>query len=459
MGKSTSLVFAFVLLGAAASQAQLVTGEVREGLISIFASQPVEAAGLDFQSAAGRLIPVPDPPGALPFTFFLSNTANQITWGNLGSTVTLDGAFDTQAGYAGDPDGDLQAFWGNGPGPVAIPISLVGEPLPLPEPPMEPTPVIPPPDTSEPPIVRPRPRPDPPIVTAPEPFNLPPSPRDGLVVGEVREETILLLTNEPVAVAGLFFVSQAGRIIPAPDNDASPFTFFLANTPNQVSFGNLGTSVTLNGELVLPIGYTGNPDGDLTAAWGDGPQPITLPITLSDQPLPEPSTPPIVEPPVVPANPDPPVDLPGPNIGTLTGVVNEDGFVVLTANEPIEAAGIDLQSAAGNLIPVSEEIGSLPFTFFLSNTPNQITWGNLGSTVTLDGDFVTGAGYNGDPEGDLLGFWGNGATPVAFAITAGTAAPVVPGNEVIPEPNAISLAWFAMVGLLGLRNRRRSRTH
>ena len=131
MSKSTSLVFAFVLLGASTTgQAQLVTGEVREGLISVFASQPVETAGLDFQSAAGRLIPVPDPPGASPFTFFLSNTRNQITWGNLGSTVTLDGAFNTQAGYGGDPAGDLEAFWGDGPNPVSIPCLLYTSPSP-----------------------------------------------------------------------------------------------------------------------------------------------------------------------------------------------------------------------------------------------------------------------------------------------------------------------------------------
>ena len=72
----------------------------------------------------------------------------------------------------------------------------------------------------------------------------------------------------------------------------------------------------------------------------------------------------------------------------------------------------------------------------------------------MEGEFVTGAGYTGDPEGDLLGFWGNGATPVAFAITAGTAAPVVDPpvvNPVVPEPSGVVLAWFALLGLLGLR--------
>ena len=65
--------------------------------------------------------------------------------------------------------------------------------------------------------------------------------------------------------------------------------------------------------------------------------------------------------------------------------------------------------------------------------------------------FVTGAQYNADdPAGDLTAFWGDGPTPVAFAIgAAGGVAPVV------PEPSGISLASLALLGLLGLRTRRK----
>jgi|GEM_PF-4006108 len=89
-----------------------------------------------------------------------------------------------------------------------------------------------------------------------------------------------------------------------------------------------------------------------------------------------------------------------------------DGKIVLLSDAPVETNGIDLQSAAGVLVPVPDPPGAGPFTFFLSNTPNQITWGNLGSTTTIDGDWKTEAGYTGDPEtGDLVGFWGDGASP------------------------------------------------
>ena len=101
----------------------------------------------------------------------------------------------------------------------------------------------------------------------------------------------------------------------------------------------------------------------------------------------------------------------------LTGVLR-DGEIVLISSEPVEAAGLDFQSALGLIEPVPDAMGAAPFTFFLSNTPSQITWGNLGSTVTIDGELATGAGYLGDPtSGDLRLFVGIGATPVEFPVT------------------------------------------
>lgn len=126
----------------------------------------------------------------------------------------------------------------------------------------------------------------------------------------------------------------------------------------------------------------------------------------------------------------------------VSGVVNEDGFIEITGNGE-EAAGIDLISAGGFLVPIPGN-DATPFTFLLSNTADQITWGSLGSTVTLDGTLVTGASYTGtDPLVDLTASWGDGADPVAF--------PVAP---VIPEPTAGLLAVFAALGMMGFRGRR-----
>jgi len=141
--------------------------------------------------------------------------------------------------------------------------------------------------------------------------------------------------------------------------------------------------------------------------------------------------------------------------GPLSGQLNQDGFLVITFTRRTSLAGIDLQSAAGNLIPVSNEVGAEPFTFFLTNTPNQITWGNLGSSVIFEpGDqFATSAGYNGDPTGDLRGFWGDGGID-EFPISVSDAInPVAPSNEIIPEPGTSLLAWSALIGPLAFRQR------
>jgi len=432
-----------------------VFGEIREGKVLLFSTEPTAMSGVDLQSPAGNLVPVDDRIGSAPFTFFLANSANQIVWGNLGSTVTLDGALNTNAGYNGDPAGDLAAFWGAGPVPVAFPVSLSGEPIPAG---LE-SPVLPPrPDPpTNPPVINP-PNPGGPATTPP-PHDLPPSAKDGLLQAEIREGKLVVVSSEPVEAGGLEFVSQAGRLTPVPDPPgAAPFMFFLSNTPNQITWGNLGTGVTIDGVLATEAGYSGDPAGDLTGAWGDGPTPVSLPISVSGEVIPTPDPPTNPDPPVIPdppANPDPGGADP-PLTGPLSGAINDDGFVVLSASETITVAGIDLQSPAGNLVPVSDEVGAAPFAFFLSNTANQITWGNLGTGVELDGEFVTGAQYNGDPAGDLLAFWGDGPTPVAFAIGAGGGvAPSVPVDEIIPEPTGISLAWLGLLGLLGLRKRRK----
>ena len=126
----------------------------------------------------------------------------------------------------------------------------------------------------------------------------------------------------------------------------------------------------------------------------------------------------------------------------ITGEVR-DGKVVVIATEPTELAGVDLISANELLVPVPEDVGADPFSFFLANNSGQVTWGNLGSGVTLDGEWETGAGYLGDdPLTDLTASWGSGAEPVAF-----------PVNNV-PEPATALLSIFGVLGFLGFRARR-----
>lgn len=89
-------------------------------------------------------------------------------------------------------------------------------------------------------------------------------------------------TGGNVDAAGLDFTSAAGNLVPAPGTDASPFTFFLANTPNQVTYGNLGTSVTFadGSTTALSVGAAAGAD-DIAAAWGMGAEPVAFAVTAA----------------------------------------------------------------------------------------------------------------------------------------------------------------------------------
>ena len=148
---------------------------------------------------------------------------------------------------------------------------------------------------------------------------------------------------------------------------------------------------------------------------------------------------------------------PGPSDGSsLLALVDSDGTIRIVADGVINAAGLDMRSEGGHLVPVPDSVGAAPFTFFLANTSNQITWGNLGTIVTFDGEWVSGARYTGpDPENDLMLAWGFGAVPVSFpAAFSGAVDAVDPTDPVVPEPSS---SLLLICGLLGITlGRRRS---
>jgi|GEM_PF-5908495 len=126
--KRVLATLAVVGLLAGISNAQTLTGSwpAGGGNISVSAEGgDVVAAGLDFTSAGGNLVPVAgDPASAAPFTFFLSNTANQVTYGNLGNSVTFADGSTTElsVGAVAGAD-DILAAWGDGPNPVNFQVS------------------------------------------------------------------------------------------------------------------------------------------------------------------------------------------------------------------------------------------------------------------------------------------------------------------------------------------------
>ena len=95
-------------------------------------------AGLDLISAGGNL--VPDPAGnAAPFQFQLAGTANQITYGNLGTAVDVAAGAEivTTAGYNTAAGADIAAdlatsTWGMGVTPTALPFDGGGPVIPEP---------------------------------------------------------------------------------------------------------------------------------------------------------------------------------------------------------------------------------------------------------------------------------------------------------------------------------------
>ena len=109
----------------------------------------------------------------------------------------------------------------------------------------------------------------------------------------------------------------------------------------------------------------------------------------------------------------------------LTGTFPEGGgaITVTASGGDVNAAGIDLNSASGGLRPAGD---AAPFTFLLADTANQITYGNLGTAVTIaDGASLTLTAGADAGTSDIVASWGKGATPIAFEVSEDI--PVVTG--------------------------------
>ena len=179
-------------------------------------SPGIDVLGVNFQSEAGLLVPIPDG-DASPFSFALSNSPTQVSLGNLGSTVRLEGTLVTEIRYLGnEPATDLRASYGLGAEEIAFPVEAA-------------------------PLLQ------------------------GFVVADNR----IVLESPGLDVLGVNFESDAGLLTPIPNDDASPFTFALANSPEQISLGSLGTPVRIEGRLITNVRYLGDdPASDLRATYG-----------------------------------------------------------------------------------------------------------------------------------------------------------------------------------------------
>lgn len=131
--------------------------------------------------------------------------------------------------------------------------------------------------------------------------------------------------------------------------------------------------------------------------------------------------------------------------GQLEGTWPPGGgnITIRTTAGPIQAGGIELAAEPGIL---TQGTNPAPFAFFIPNgsAPGNVTLGVLGTPVTLDGRVELDVAVSATATtGDIAATWGDGATPTAFPV------------GVIPEPSGFLLAAFGVMGLLGLRVRRK----
>ena len=86
-------------------------------------------------------------------------------------------------------------------------------------------------------------------------------------------------TDGPIQAGGLEFVAEPGILTQGAS--PAPFPFFIPNSasPGNVTFGVLGTPVTIDGPVELDLAVSALATGaDIAATWGNGIVPTPFPI-------------------------------------------------------------------------------------------------------------------------------------------------------------------------------------
>ncbi len=129
-----------------------------------------------------------------------------------------------------------------------------------------------------------------------------------------------------------------------------------------------------------------------------------------------------------------------PGGGKIT-LVNFEDFDIVTA-------GFDFTSASGQLIPVPPGTSNAPadpFAFFLSNTPQQVTYGSLGATVTFPSNSCTELSLGAEAGADVLFTWGDGVVPVSFPVFERVSSCAVPEPAAGMLSGMVTLMLFAIL--------------
>ncbi len=287
-----------------------------------------------------------------------------------------------------------------------------------------------------------------------------------------------------INAAGLDFTSAGGNLIPVDGTDASPFTFFLANTENQVTYGNLGTSVTFadGSTTELSVGAKGGA-ADIVAAWGDGATPVSFDLLENIAVTPNPS---VTWSPAI---------LSGVTIGDLIDT-GSDTIPFTAAEYPGSTSGTgtffsdagDTGNADLNMVLDSHGWNSAGATLIVEGLTAgneyqiQLLMGDtreccadrtqtasdgtnvsepfsraggsvVGSFTATGGSLSLDIGGEG-PDPGLSGMILVNSTTGQLAQAINFASDGVGPTVTIPEPASVSMLVFAMLGALGLRRRR-----
>ena len=204
---------------------------------------PLEVGFLEFLGDQSELRQGASP---APFAFFVPSGPGTIVFGVLGTPLILDGSVELDVFAFGGAT--IEANWRNGPTLTQFPVTE-GE--------------IPTIDSFE-------------------------------IIGVYPPEggpLTLIFPDGPVDLSGVEFVADPDVLTQGAS--AEPFSFFIPNAaaPGNVTFGVLGTPVSLSDSIELDLTVSaGTPEGAILANWVNGSTPISFRVVPSNQLIPEPSS-------------------------------------------------------------------------------------------------------------------------------------------------------------------------